>query len=92
MRRVWVAGWQASDDGRLILNDTTVHDVAKVLETDIAALLARHGDKPTDEPAPLRSSGGGSTIVADVDFGDRTGSRSGWRAAPSAMRSEEAGS
>lgn len=84
MRRVLVAGWQASDDGRLILNYTAVPDVA--------ALLARHGDMPTDERSPLRSSGDGCPIVANVDFGDRTGSRTGWRAAPSAIRSEEAGS
>ena len=87
MRRVWVAGWQASGDGRLSLNDTTVHDVAAGLETVIAALLARHGDKPMDERGPLRSSGDGSTIVANIDFGDRTG-ESNW-VAGCALRDEK---
>jgi hypothetical protein len=77
MRRVSVAGWPASDDGRLSLNDTTVNEVAAGPETVIAALLARYGDKPTDELGPLLSSGDGSTLVANVDFGDRTG-ESNW--------------
>lgn len=79
MRRVWVAGWQASDDGRQILNDRTVHDVAAGLETDIAVLLARHGDKPTDERGHC-----GAAVTVPTS-GTAPGSRTGWRAAPSAM-------
>jgi hypothetical protein len=61
---------QASSDGGLLLNTTTVHDVATGAETDIAALLREHGYDPTDEWGPLRISGDGSTILADIVDGD----------------------
>ena len=57
---------QASDDGRLVLNRTLVHDVTTGDESDIAALLRDKGYIPTDEWGPLRISGDGSTILADV--------------------------
>lgn len=61
---------QASSDGGLLLNATTVHDVVTGAETDIAALLRQRGYDPTDEWGPLRVSGDGSTILADVVEGE----------------------
>ncbi len=60
------ASAQASDDGRLVLNRTSVHDVATGDQMGIAALLRDGGYAPTDERGPLRVSGDGSTILADV--------------------------
>jgi hypothetical protein len=57
---------QASSDGRLVLNSTTVRDVATGAEADIASLLREQGYQPTSENGPLRISGDGATILADV--------------------------
>ena len=57
---------QASSDGRLVLNDTAIRDVATGAQTDVAALLRERGYTATDERGPLRISGDGSTILADV--------------------------
>jgi hypothetical protein len=62
----------ASDDGRLLLNATTIHDVSTGREADIAALLRTRGYDPTDERGALRISGDGSTIAADVVAGAPT--------------------
>ncbi len=61
---------QASDDGRLILNRKAVYDVSAGKQVDIADLLRAHDYSPSDEWGPLRISGDGSTIVADVVVGD----------------------
>lgn len=61
---------QASGDGRLVLNDTAVREVGTGAETDVASLLRVRGYTPTAERGPLRISGDGSTILADVVAGD----------------------
>jgi hypothetical protein len=83
-----VAGWWASGDGRPILNVTTVPDVAEGLETDIAALLARYGDKPMDERGPRGAAVRVPRSWPSSTAGIASGSRGGWRTAPSAMSSE----
>jgi hypothetical protein len=57
---------QASADGRLVLNDTAVRDVASGTEVDIASLLRERGYAPTSEWGPLRISGDGRMIVAAI--------------------------
>lgn len=61
---------QASDDGRLLLNRTAVHDVATGSEADIASLLRENGYQPTAEWGPMRITGDGATVLADVVAGD----------------------
>lgn len=61
---------QASDDGRVVLNRTAVRDVATGAQADIASLLREQGRMPTQEWGPLRTSGDGTTILADVIEGD----------------------
>lgn len=61
---------QASSDGRLVLSATAIRDVRTGAEVDIASLLRDHGFTPTEEWGPMRISGDGSTIVADVITGD----------------------
>ena len=60
----------ASDDGRLVLNGTSVAQLATGAVTDVASLLRQEGYVPTTEWGPLRITGDGTTIFADVIAGD----------------------
>jgi hypothetical protein len=61
---------EASSDGRVVVNETAVRDVATGAQVDIASLLREQGLIPTTEWGGLRISGDGTTILADVIAGD----------------------
>lgn len=57
---------QASADGRLVVNHGSVRDVASGAETDIGSLLQDDGYEPSTGDGPLRISGDGSVVLANV--------------------------
>ncbi len=78
---------QASADGQLVVNHGSVRDVASGAETDIGALLRDGGYEPSTGDGPLRISGDGSVVLANVvgpdplaESSDRVVAVSGWAA------------
>ena len=57
---------QASSDGRLVVNHVSVRDVRSGAETDLDALLAENGYEVSTGEGPLRISGDGSVVIANV--------------------------